>query len=99
MVIDVYLRIVCVSSGNCYMKSHTLSQQGLYLNDDDVSCGNGFIISYNQSQCNESNYFNDMDGGVENVNMNGVHGSMNIHTLYQYNGLISLNNSNNSDDI
>ena len=79
------------------MNIHTLSQHDLYLNNGDVSCVNGFIKIETISQCNESSCFNYMDGDVENGDMNGEHGSMKIHTLYQQNILISLINTNNSD--
>ena len=37
-----------------------------------------------------------MDEDAENCDVSGGHGSMNIHTLYQYNGFKSLKNPNNS---
>ena len=83
MFIDGSLQIGDVGGGNGYMNIHTLSQHDLYLNNGDVSCVNGFIKIETISQCNESSCFNYMDGDVENGDMNGEHGSMKIHTLYQ----------------
>ena len=84
---------------NGSMNSHNISQQDCYLNHCGVSFGNGFINIHTFSQFNESISFNDMDRGVENGGVIVGHCSMNLNTLYQDNGLISLNNSNNSDDI
>ena len=81
------------------MNIHTLYQQDCNLNNRDVSCVNGFINIHTISQCNGSSYFNKMDGGVENVDVSGGHGSVNSHNFYQHNGLISLINYNNSDDM
>ena len=40
-----------------------------------------------------------MDGDVENGDVISGHGSMNRHNTYQYNGLKSLINYNDRDDI
>ena len=52
-----------------------------------MSCGNGFISRHTIYQCNEASYFKEMDGDVENFDVSGGHGSMNIHTIYQHNGV------------
>ena len=58
-----------------------------------------FITIHTFNQCNESHNFNEMDGDVENCDVSGRNGSMNIQALYQHNGLKKLINSNNGDDI
>ena len=44
-------------------------------------------------------HFYDMDSDVETGDVSGGHGYINSQTIYQNNGLSSLINSNNSDDI
>ena len=64
-----------------------------------MSSVNGFISIHTLTKCKELSSFNEINLDVGNVYISGWHGSMNKHNLYQQNGLISLINSNNSDDI
>ena len=64
-----------------------------------MSVLDGLINSHTLSQCKNSSSFNEVYRDVENVDVSGRHGSMSIHTLYPYNGLSSLINLNNNDDI
>ena len=57
------------------------SDMNWILNNDDMSCGNGFINSHTFSQFNESSYFNDKDEDVEHGDVRGWNCFMNIHTL------------------
>ena len=50
-------------------------------------------------QCNDPSTFKDIYEYVENGDESGGHGSINIHGLYQKNGLKPFINLNNSDDI
>ena len=65
----------------------------------DVSCVNVFINSHTLSPYNESSSFYVMYRDIETGAVSGGHGSINRQTIYQNNGLSSLINSNNSDDI
>ena len=64
-----------------------------------MSRRNGFINSHTISQLNESISCNDMNGGVGNNYSSTGSGSMAIQIIHQYNGFISLINSNNIDYI
>ena len=99
LLIYVNVQIGDVSGGHSSMKSHTLSQHDWDLKNGDVSCWNGFINIHTLSQCNESSYFNDVDGDVKNDVVSGGHGSMNRNNISQNNGLSLLINNNNSEDI
>ena len=87
LVIDGYLKFGDVIGGNCSLNRQLLSQQDWGLNNGDMGCGNGFIISHNLSQCNYLGSFKEMDGDVENCDVISGPGSMNNHSLYQQNGL------------
>ena len=76
-----------VSGGNVSIKIHTLSQQDWYLKNCVVSCGNVVINRQYIYQCNESISFNDVYGYIENGDVSGGYDCMNIHTIYQQNGL------------
>ena len=88
-----------MSCVNGSMNRHIFFQQDWYLNNGDVSGGNGFVNRHTLSQCKKISSFKDMDGDVENVDTSGGYGSMNTHYLYQRNALISLIVYNNSNDI
>ena len=71
-----------------YKHSDALYQQDWGFNIDDMSCRNGFINIHTLPQFKESSSFNEIDFDIENGDIHGCRGSMNIHTLYQHNGLI-----------
>ena len=83
-----------VSGVNGSMNNHTLPQQDLDSNNGAVSRVNGFINNRTLYQWNYSSTFKEMVGDVENSDV-----SMNIHTVYQWNGLKSLINYNDRNDI
>ena len=64
-----------------------------------MSSGNGFIKIHTFSQCSYSNTLKYKDGDVENCDISSGHGYMNSHTVCHQNGLKSLINYNNRDDI
>ena len=64
-----------------------------------MSSGYVFINSYTLSQCDDSSAFKEMDGDSKKSDFSSRYGSMNIHTVYQYNFLKSLINYNNRDDM
>ena len=76
-----------VSGGNCSMNNHTFSHQDHDPNNGDVISGNVFINSHTLSKCDDLSIFKEIDGYVENCDVNSGYVSMNSQTVYQLNGL------------
>ena len=88
-----------MSGGNGSMDRNTLSQQDWDSSNGDVSWGNDFINLHSLYQSNNPIALKKMYGDVGYSDGSSGYGSTYSHTIYQYNGLKSLINSNNRDDI
>ena len=68
-------------------------------NNGDGSSGYGFLNSHTLSQYDDSITFKYMDGDVKKGNVSSGYVSISSRIVYQHNGLKSLMNYNDRDDI
>ena len=69
------------------MNNHTLSQHDFDSNNGDTSSGNVIINIQTLSQCDDSRTFKENDRDAEKYDVSSWYGSINIHTIYQHNGV------------